>query len=978
MKKNFFHIMKTALIPAVLLSALLAAACGNVFVAPENDAAPARGMGIVRVSIGDKTAGGRTLMPDHQALYYVLTFTMGELTKTAYIDGNNTVSVELGEGNWALEAKGYLDQLEAENNPGYPVVRGTAEGGAVKIESGKTKDVTVILSPFPTDGGEGRLVFDLKFPGGLNQATLHVEPFLTEAGDHAEELDLDLLQPPYKTQNGGAGEADLAAGYYRVKYTMVSGGGRALKRSTVLHIYHNLDTPLEGTFTEADFTEPFVAVTGISYTPPVGLLTGAALDLTTAAAEPGGATNTDITWTLSPDDDGSTGVTGGSVNSGMLAPGAGTLKLRATVKGGKNDGTDYWRDFTIIIAERPVAAKPVANPASGAVTTAAQITLTTATEGAVIWYTTDASDPKTGNTKTQYTAPITLPQGNITLKAVAVKDGLTDSGVLETAYTVTLPKAETPAANPAGSAVNTAARITLTTATEGAVIWYTTDASDPKTGNTKAQYTAPITLPQGNITLKAVAVKDGWADSGVLTETYTVTAAGPVLTSDIEFYTANYSSATIFDDNGWTGRETAEQNWTLTAGEHNKVYFAVYKEAEQDITAGNAPGRTDADRVSVTKTGSVAGARIEGGQPADITANDTLWVFTVDTADLVFDGGDRVFTLEVSENGALPKTVTVTLNVAPNLSGAAVFKVNWPVTPATLYGDLDLTTLREGGVTLTRLGPLENDAVTGKPGFRQAVEYVDLNAMANTDYLIRVEDDALDLPRFYLTFMQQENVTLRLRGTKDGPWTLQNNNLRPNAPGGTSYNPSKATISLGNSASDGFFNIGNYNGGKSQALVLENNITVKGVGAGQPQSLAYRNLFKIWPTNVALVMKKGSKLTESVNTTTGSGRSIIYVPSLGTPQGDVLRIEGGSITDCSFDNIPDIYGSAAALIFFGEMQSNYGSGSFYKAAHSPENPVVISGNSSSLVIWKQAGPNNMGNDLGTRVDIGTGVEISEP
>jgi hypothetical protein len=76
---------------------------------------------------------------------------------------------------------------------------------------------------------------------------------------------------------------------------------------------------------------------------------------------------------------------------------------------------------------------PVATPGAGEVASGTSVTLATATEGAEIYYTLDGSSPD--STKTKYTGAITIASA-VTIKAVAVKAGLTNSAVLEAAYTV--------------------------------------------------------------------------------------------------------------------------------------------------------------------------------------------------------------------------------------------------------------------------------------------------------------------------------------------------------------------------------------------------------------------------------------------------------------------------------------------------------------------------------------------------------------
>lgn len=79
------------------------------------------------------------------------------------------------------------------------------------------------------------------------------------------------------------------------------------------------------------------------------------------------------------------------------------------------------------------ASAPVFSPAPGRYTAAQSVTLSSATPGAVIRYTTNGSDP-TG-TSPLYSGPITV-SASTTLKAIATASGLTDSAVASGAYVI--------------------------------------------------------------------------------------------------------------------------------------------------------------------------------------------------------------------------------------------------------------------------------------------------------------------------------------------------------------------------------------------------------------------------------------------------------------------------------------------------------------------------------------------------------------
>ena len=85
--------------------------------------------------------------------------------------------------------------------------------------------------------------------------------------------------------------------------------------------------------------------------------------------------------------------------------------------------------------EPALVAAPEAIPASGAVAPGTWVTLSTATAGAAIYYTTDGTMPTTSSTP--YSSPIPVTT-DLTIKAIAAKEGMTNSGVFSAAYTVTI------------------------------------------------------------------------------------------------------------------------------------------------------------------------------------------------------------------------------------------------------------------------------------------------------------------------------------------------------------------------------------------------------------------------------------------------------------------------------------------------------------------------------------------------------------
>ena len=105
-----------------------------------------------------------------------------------------------------------------------------------------------------------------------------------------------------------------------------------------------------------------------------------------------------------------------------------TLKAIA-VKSGMNNSAVASASYTI----KGTVATPVFSLASGAVDSGTTVTITCSTEGVKIYYTTDGTEPTASST--EYKAAISITEA-VTLKAIAVKDGMNDSTVASASYTI--------------------------------------------------------------------------------------------------------------------------------------------------------------------------------------------------------------------------------------------------------------------------------------------------------------------------------------------------------------------------------------------------------------------------------------------------------------------------------------------------------------------------------------------------------------
>ncbi|MFZ1083539.1 MAG: chitobiase/beta-hexosaminidase C-terminal domain-containing protein [Terracidiphilus sp.] len=179
---------------------------------------------------------------------------------------------------------------------------------------------------------------------------------------------------------------------------------------------------------------------------------------------------------------------------------------------------------TYTAASATVSA-PIFSLNSGTYNSAQTLTISDSTSGAAIYYTTDGSTPTypvTGTT-TLYTTTITVATTE-TVNAIAVATSYANSPMTSAGYNIVPPQAATPTFNPpSGSYVGTQS-VSISDATSGATIYYTTDGTKPTTSS--SVYKSQIVVSTSE-TLRAIATASGDADSTVASASYSIATATP-------------------------------------------------------------------------------------------------------------------------------------------------------------------------------------------------------------------------------------------------------------------------------------------------------------------------------------------------------------------------------------------------------------------------------------------------------------------
>jgi hypothetical protein len=278
-------------------------------------------------------------------------------------------------------------------------------------------------------------------------------------------------------------------------------------------------------------------------------------------------------------------------------------------------------------------ATPTFSPGGGTYTTTQSVTIADATPGATLYCTTDGTTPTTSSP--QCSEP-TIVSKSMYLQAIAVASGKQTSAVASAGYTITLNATASPTFSPVGGTYTSAQTVTLSDATSGAQIYYTTDGTTP-TVSAKNLYTGPITVSQSQ-TLNAIAVATGYNNSGVASTAYVINypAAKPTFSVAGGSYTSIQTVQISDTTPGATIYYTTDS--TIPSATHGTVYSGpIIVSSTQTLAAvAVAPGYSSSDVASATYTVNLNAATptfsVPDGtynSPQSVTLNDTTSGVTI-------------------------------------------------------------------------------------------------------------------------------------------------------------------------------------------------------------------------------------------------------------------------------------------------------------------------------------------------------------
>ncbi|MBP5314748.1 MAG: chitobiase/beta-hexosaminidase C-terminal domain-containing protein, partial [Muribaculaceae bacterium] len=298
---------------------------------------------------------------------------------------------------------------------------------------------------------------------------------------------------------------------------------------------------------------------------------------------------------------------------------------------------------------------------SGGGTSPTTVTITSATSGATIYYTTDGTTPTTSSNT--YNGAFTCSTvGTVTIKAIAVKSNYSNSEVGQTTVTYN-PVLSAPTISPTSNTYNNDLTATITAAS-GATIYYRVNGGSWQT------YSSGVSVTANNTTVEAYASMTNYTDSPIASQTYNLKCALPTLSVGGGTYTAPQTvtitsatdGATIYYSTG-SGFNTLANGGSITISESCSlsVYAtkANYQDSEFYMTSYT---------INATPDGSVSNLALAYSPVIGKSANNP-------TADLIrFDETVSFTAAPATSNGwTLDKyvvTITDGTHYAQNVSGA--------------------------------------------------------------------------------------------------------------------------------------------------------------------------------------------------------------------------------------------------------------------------------------------------------------------
>jgi len=403
---------------------------------------------------------------------------------------------------------------------------------------------------------------------------------------------------------------------------------------------------------------------------------------------------------------------GSSVNSSIpscvLTDATGMMTISVNARGyvvyAPSDGLSFPVSCSLV----PPASAPTFSPVAGMYTSAQTISISSATSGASIYYTTDATTPTTSSKL--YSSPIVI-SASLTLKAMAVKSGLDNSVISSAVYSIVQPipspwvRADVGSVNPAGSAFYNPTGSQFINNGAGADIYGTADAFS---------YIYQTVTGDVTITAKVESISNtnAWAKSGVMIR-------GSVNSNAMDAFMA------LTPSNGSTFQIRTSDGGSTTTTESGGIAAPYWVKVQR--SGSTFSGYMSADGANWTQVGSATtismASSVQIGLASTSHADGTLCSAVFSNLQIVNAGNILVTGVTVSPTSAainVGATQQLTATVSP--TNATNKNVTWSTSNSAIA-----TVSTAGLVTGVASGSATITATTAD-GAKTATSVITVNA----------------------------------------------------------------------------------------------------------------------------------------------------------------------------------------------------------------------------------------------------------
>jgi hypothetical protein len=255
--------------------------------------------------------------------------------------------------------------------------------------------------------------------------------------------------------------------------------------------------------------------------------------------------------------------------------GGNTAFVGFTASTGSTTATQNVLSWTYVSPAGNLVAVPAFIPTGGSYATSQTVSISDATSGATIYYTTNGTTPTTSSSV--YSSAIAV-SATETVQAFAAVAGDTSSSLATAAYTIASTALPAPTFSPTGGTYSTSQTVTISDTTSGAAIYYTTNGTTPTASSTK--YSGAVTV-NATETLDAFAVETGDANSPTVTATYTISTGG---TSFIDYPVTGFTAGSLSLNSGATVTGGLLQLTDGGAAEERSAWFTTKVSVQSFIT----------------------------------------------------------------------------------------------------------------------------------------------------------------------------------------------------------------------------------------------------------------------------------------------------------------------------------------------------------------------------------------------------------